>query len=267
MKISSGRTLTSLICLLFVGVFAGMGYAQDITVVALTSDTMIMQTGQMYPVEIGLIDSPEVWVVDVSIEYDSDMVYVMGTVAGSPVIQGDFFTPRKDSIVVRNFVEGLDTLEYTLSMLGQAQPPSGSGEIGTFMVYPLRSGTTRITINSAQITAIERGDANDVETSDIEFAVAQLDLTFTGDEVDPPDETPATMTPTPTRAVFQGENADSEPTLVSVTLPPSATQIVERGEADTTQSMNMVLPIALILIVIGVVGILLLALISKRKKR
>lgn len=251
----------------FLNLTSWVVFAQSTTFLALTSDTTELQTGQEYTVSMRLVDSPEIWIVSTSIEYDSDMIYVMGTLAGSPVRQGNLFNPPEDTAFVRNFIKNTESIEFTLSMLGSAQSPSGSGIVGTFRIYPLQAGTTTIRYTTAEITSIVRDENGDIETSEIEFTPTQLDLNITGESVDPPNEATATPSPTATISAFQGTNPDIEPTLLSVTLDPAIlSDQTPEPIVDKQQDNNLIL-IALGLVVLGVVGIMTLGIFWMRQNR
>jgi hypothetical protein len=250
--------------LLFVSLLVGPALAQDQTYLSLQTDTTALQTGQEYAVRLRVDGAPAFWMVSAVIEYDPALIYVMGTKAGSPVTIGSMFS-GESSTTVRNFVNS-GRLEYTASQLAPADLISGSGELGVFRIYPLAPGTTTLRFYEARLTTItfsgegENRQASD--PSDVPFAPVLLELTITGDPVEPPSEATATptLTPTPFLDVGGDEDGPSGPGLENVTMVPT-TPAAPSADTATAQDTDDDSNTTLLLIVAGVaiIGVILLA--------
>jgi hypothetical protein len=267
--------LRRLLCVLIIVCISGLIAhvvplaAQESTFLGLSADEVDLQTGQAYEIRIQLINAPEVWVLSAEIQYDPNVLYVPGTLAGSPVRQGDFFSPPDSTVIVRNAVESGTKIAYTISMLAPAESPSGSGLVGTFRIYPLAPGATRLTFTKAALTAITYDSEGNVETSSVPFTPALIDLNITGDPVDPPDEATATPTLTPTvteTIVVRPDNTTPEPTLINVTLDPNAMtpSVPVATEASGTSPL---LIIAVVIMAISGIGAVSLIVLGIRRRR
>jgi hypothetical protein len=221
-----------------------------------------LQTGQYYDVEIHLDDADEVWVATVEISYNPQLVYVVGTVSGSPVSQGPLFGSG-DTAIIRNAIENRGEIVYTISRVGQVESVSGSGVLGTFRIYPLQAGETQLIFNHARLTAVDVSGNDDeltVVPRTLEFTAALLDISITGDTVQPPPE--ATATPAPTEVASAGGQGDSGPPpqgpggLTNVTAaPPGSGQ----GAAGTGIPLPILI-IAGIAVLAGIGGVVLFVL-------
>ncbi|MBZ0308728.1 MAG: hypothetical protein K8I82_21855, partial [Anaerolineae bacterium] len=222
-------------------------------------------------VTIRLDNVPEVWVTNVQIAYDPTLIYVMGTKAGSPVQQGDLFG-ADSSIVARNFVQD-GALIYTLSMIAPADPTSGSGAIGTFQIVPLAAGTTQLRFAQAELTTLSfTGEGENRVGTDprpVEFQAALLEVTITGETVEPPSEATATptVTETPLQSAAQPQGATPLATLENITLAPTTpaaqTPLVTieppevEDESDDSSSALMIAVAALV--VVGLILVVMFA--------
>jgi hypothetical protein len=249
--------------------------AQNNTVIALQSDETTIETGQYYLLTVYLQDVSEVWQINAEIGYDPTLVYVVGTVSGSPMTAGDFFT-GEPAITIRNSIEA-GHVTFTHSLVSPAIPKSGSGVVATFQIYPLSAGTTQIRFTAADLTKVnftQRTDGNrDVEgTEELPVIPAFVELTITGETVKPPDESTPTPEPTATTDVVgRGENATAEPTLVNVTLAPNPSDtpealptLIPDIDAGDNGGTIPILPIALGLLLIGIIGGVSLLIVSRR---
>lgn len=245
--------------------------AQNNTIIALQSDSTAVETGQYYPLTIYLQDVSEVWQINAEIEYDPTLVYVVGTVAGSPMTPGDFFT-GEPAIIIRNGIKA-GQLTFTHSLVSPANPKSGSGVVATFQIYPLSAGTTQIRFTAADLTKvnfIQNTDGKrDVEgTEELPVLPALIELTITGDTVEAPDESTPTPEPTATTdLVGRGENVTAEPTLVNVTLAPTPDvlpTLIPDIDVDNNSGAVPILPIAIGLLFIGIIGGIGLLVASRR---
>lgn len=261
----------AVLCVIFFAASATFGQEQPI--LSLQLPTTALETGQPYTVTIRLDNVPEVWVADLQISYDPTLLYVMGTKAGSPVQQGDLFS-AESSIVARNLVQGSELI-YTLSMLAPADPASGSGIVGTFQIVPLAAGTTQIRFTRAELTTLTfTGEGENRVGSDprpVEFQAALVEVTITGETVEPPSEATATptVTETPIQGVAQQPGSTPIPTLENITLAPTTltTAVVQTplvtieppeieddsGDSDSTLTIALIalVIVGLILVVMG----------------
>lgn len=249
--------------------------AQTNTILAIQSDDTALQTGQYYTISVVLQDVSELWQLNAEIEYDSTLIYVVGTVSGSPITPGDFFA-GEPTLVIRNGVNS-GRIVFTHSLLAPANPKSGSGVVATFQIYPLSAGTTQLRFRAADLTKVNftvdaNGDRDVQDTEGLEILPALVELTISGDTVPIPDE--ATPTPVPTStpsAIGRGSEATEEPTLRNIVLStpspaPLPTLIPELP--DHIDNTAIVLPILIIvagILVIGLVVVVILF-ISRRSR-
>lgn len=237
--------------------------AQNDTLILFETETSTLQTGQYYTLSLSIRDVSEIWQANIEIAYDPQLIYIIGTKAGSPM-KPDAFMPSEQSIVIRNSVTA-DQINYTQSLVAPAIPLSGGGAVATFQIYPLSAGTTQLTFRKANLAKVNYtenadGSRNVIGTELLPVLPVLLDLTITGDTVLPPSESTATPQPTPTvdperiQAVL---DETEEATLVNITLTPlpaSTLGLIPDIEADTGASDSF-LPIAIVLLVIGLLGI------------
>ena len=242
--------------------------AQNNTILALKSDTTAVETGQYYPLTLYLQDVSEVWQINAVIEYDPTLVYVIGTIAGSPMSAGDFFS-EDPAIVIRNGVKS-GQITYTQSLVAPATPKTGSGIVASFQIYPLSAGTSQIRFTTAELKKVNftqntDGSREVSSTEDIPVLPAFIELTITGETVPPPDESTPTPEATATSELGgRGEDATAEPTLVNVTLAPDAPPTLI-PELDVEGDSLPILPIALGLLVVGILGGIGLFVSSRRR--
>jgi hypothetical protein len=238
--------------------FVGHVGAQDQTVIRLDMPSTTLQTGQYYDVALRIENAPQFWALDVTLTYDPDTVYIMGTKAGSPISAGELFSGIT-AVVIKDSVEG-STIRYAISKVGETAPAEGSGVIGTFRIYPLKSGTSRLQFPRLQVVGLSSYDANatNITTHEIAVVPALLDLTITGDPVEPPTE--ATMTPQPTDVTTQGslistQNVPTlEPTLENIvfaTQTPMPLTLQQVPEAPSNSGFFILMAVLLALTVIG----------------
>jgi hypothetical protein len=243
--------------------------AQGQTTLSLQTDNPQMQTGQEYTVEIRLDQVPGVWLSSVEISYDPSLIYVLGTKSGSPVRPGSFFTPDS-SLVVFNAVEQ-GVVRYTISQLAPADLARGSGVIGTFRIYPLKAGTTTLSFRQAALrTATINGEGANRTASDpqpLDFVPVLLELTVSGDTVEPPPEATATPAPTETTFFVPGATQPPQPTaLVNVTaapVTPTAATPQTAAPADNTP----LLAIAIGAMIFGALGLVIVLIYWRRGHR
>jgi hypothetical protein len=244
--------------------------AQSNTIIALQADNTAVETGQYYIVTVYLQDVSDVWQINAEIEYDPTLVYVVGTISGSPMTEGNLFAEEPELIIRNSVTTG--QMIYTHSLVSPAIPKSGSGSVATFQIYPLSAGTTQIRFTKAVLTRVtftqgEDGEREVENTEDIPVLPALLDLTITGETVPPPDESTPTPEPTATtELVGRGEIATAEPTLVNVTLAPAALPtLIPDIEGDSTSGSLPILPIAIGLLLTGVIGGIVLLVVYRRQ--
>ena len=248
---------------------------QTDTIIALQSDVTAVETGQYYTVSLSLQDVSDVWQINAEIEYDPTLVYVVGTVSGSPLTIGDFYSGEPNLVVRNGVAEG--QIVFTHSLVSPANPKSGSGLLATFQIYPLSAGNTQLRFSSANLTQVEfvedaNGDRDIASTEDLPVLPALLDLTITGETVPVPDESTPTPEPTPTSNLDgQSEQSTAEPTLVNITLAPDEATpepfptLIPEIDEDDNIGIGSILPIAIGLLIVGGIGALILFGVSRRK--
>ena len=74
---------------LIIGVLSS--YAQTNTILSIQSETTAMETGTYYPLTVYLQDVTDIWQIDTIIEFDLELIFVVGSVSGLPADAGDFF--------------------------------------------------------------------------------------------------------------------------------------------------------------------------------
>lgn len=242
-------------------------FAQDNpAVLALRTDTTDLQTGEFYPVHIEIDNVPELWSATMHIAYDPQLVYIVGTDSGSPIQLGDFM---RDGLTIQNSVNEREKyLLYTPSLLAPAEPASGSGVLGTFLIFPLQAGEVTLSFIDADMSSItfttnEQGVRTVQESLSVPFAVTQLTLHITGEMVTPPPEATATPTPSVTPFIERGTDEPTftpQPTLVVVTDAPPATTQTETTEASTP----VLLYVAIGLVVFALIGLVALYVVIRR---
>jgi hypothetical protein len=246
--------------------------AQEGAFLSLETDTTALQTGQFYEVRIRIDGVTDFWSANIDIAYDSSLIYVIGTRSGSPVQQGQFFSPGP-AVIVRDFVKN-DHITYTVSLLAPAEPLTGGGIIGTFRIYPLAPGSAPVLFSQADLVKVKYVETDTGTTREPEefgFTPVLLDLTITGDPVEPPPE--ATATPVPTMTPSPGAQstivaATVEPTLVNVTAVPRTPTLEVTVMPETAdQGDNSALTIAIIVLGISGIVLLLLGLVWLRSRR
>src|SRR5690606_23227664 len=142
----------------------------------------------------------QVWLLNVEVEYDPALLYIIGTQSGSPVQQGALFN-REQSVVVRNNIQRTK-LNYTISMLAPADPASCDGIVDVLRSYPLTAGTTTLRFSRAEAVRVQFSGEGDQRTAgeqeNLTVTPVLLELTISGDTVQPPSEATATPEPTAT---------------------------------------------------------------------
>jgi hypothetical protein len=259
--------------------------AQEPTYLSLATPATNLSTGQEYEVSIQIENVPELWMANLEIQYDPEMIFVLGTRAGSPVQLGSFFTPGA-SIEIRNLVQN-DLLLYTASQLAPADLLQGSGVLGTFRIYPLAPGTTTLTFRQAELFTVtftgEGEERAGTDSSPVPFTSILLELTISGDPVEPPSEATATPEPTATPDNFSAAVVPTrEPTLANVTRPPgsdSATTTPDQGPLptpallsppeieDEESTSGVLVPLIVTLVVLVAAGIVFLLVAQRRQTR
>lgn len=253
----------------------------DTAIIALTTGTITLQTGQAVTVQIEVLDVRELWLANIEVQYDPAQLYIIGTRSGTPVRRGTLLDPAQ-ALVLRNRVAD-DTLQYTQSLVNPAEPVSGAGVIGTFEIFPLQAGDSQLTFNAVSLTRVlfetdESGQRLGTQTETINFAVAPLTLSISGPDATPPPEETATPTPSPTidpNFVTGGEQTiEPEPptptplpvvTLRPRTPTPTATPVVPPVTEVEAADNQPVLLVAVSLIVIALVGLIGLFVVSRRR--
>lgn len=267
------RYLSLVLVGLFFACLSAPLHAQSNMLLSLDTASTNLTTGQTYDVTIRLDDAAEVWLADLQINYDPALVYVMGTKSGSPVSPGTLFDPGssqplKDEVLPNAMVH------YLVSMFAPANPVSGSGIIGTFRIYPLAPGKTELTIPYADLEKAIFEDQNGQRVGVgsqrlTNLTVAKLELTITGDKVAPPSE--ATATPLPTETPMPAptnEQSTVEPTLVNVTLAPrTPTPATVEPPPAETGSTSPLLIVAIVVMVIGGVGTVVVVISGLRRRK
>jgi hypothetical protein len=235
---------------------------------ALRTDTTDVQTGEFYSVRIEIDDVEELWSATMQISYDPTMLYIVGTDSGSPVELGDFLSDG--GLVIQNNINKTNnTLRYTPSRVAPADPVSGNGVIGTFLVFPLQSGQATLSFVDADMSRVvfttnAEGFRTVQESVPIPFAVTQLNFTITGDMVTPPPEATATPTPSPSPLPIQDPDEPTftpEPTLVVVTDAPANATPEPADDSDTPT----LLYVAVGLVVFAVVGLGVMFVMMRRR--
>lgn len=242
--------------------------AQDQTYLSLQTETTALQTGQEYEISIRLDNVPDLWLANVEIGYDPQRLYVIGTQAGSPVRTGPLFS-GDSSIVVFNQVQNRQ-VQFAISQIAPADLVRGSGVMGTFRIYPLTAGTTTLSFRRAELrTMTITGEGENRIASNpqpVEFLPVILELTITGEDVEPPPEATATPTPTETPVPFVGATQPPQATaLANVTLDPS---LLGNGEDQPeTDGDSPLLAVAIGAMLIGALGLVIVLLVWLRQRR
>jgi hypothetical protein len=261
-----------LLCLLCAGAMS----AQDAPpVISLEMGDTALQTGQPYEVSLRLDNAADIWLADVTISYDPALVYVIGTQSGSPLGQGDLFAP--EAVVLFNRVDR-GQVRYLISQLAPADPISGGGVVARFRIYPLSAGQTQLTISAAELTRVTfavgaDGQRTASSPEPVAPAVTVLDLTITGETVEPPPEATATPTPTATATPFVPELADTPvptATLEVVTVAPrTATptpEAVSAAPEDAGGAQPLVIVLAAVVVITGLALVAMLVLYVRRRR-
>jgi len=252
-------------------VWIGRTTAQDKPVIRLDMPSTTLQTGQYYDVALRIENAPKFWALDITLAYDPTTVYIMGTKAGSPITAGELFSGIT-AIVVKNTIDG-GTLHYTLSKVGETAPAEGSGVIGTFRIYPLKSGTARMQFPHLQVVGLSSYDANatNVTTQQISAAPALLDLTITGDTVEAPSEATATPPPTETATQPPAPVGQSQPTdvptlenIVFATSTPTALVMQDVPSAPANNNLSLA---AIGLMLVAAIGLVVVLMQQRNKSR
>lgn len=246
-------------------------YAQISTLLSLETATTSLQTGQTYEVSIRLDDAAEVWLADMQISYDPAMIYVMGTRSGSPVSQGALFDPASSAVIRNEVQDGL--VFYTTSMLAPAKPVNGSGVIGTLRIYPLAPGQTQLIFSRGQLSKaifeVRDGQRVGVGSEALPFTPVLLDLSVSGQAVEPPSEATATPLPTDTPIPAADIFPTQEPTLVNMTAAPRTPEPLVTLEVPTASNdsrSQLPLILAIIVMMIGAVGTVITFVLIQRRK-
>jgi len=261
------KRLLLFILLLTLLAFTAQAQETSETLLSLQADTTDVETGQTYTVDILVEDVEELWGVEVFIAYDPQLVYIIGTRSGSPVRTGEFM--GSDTFLARNSVdEDAGQLAFAISRLGQVDPLTGSGIIGSFDIYPLQAGETDLRFASANLVKLnfeldENGQRTNVRSEALTFTPVLLPLSITGETVAPPSE--ATATPMPTATLdpnFAPEGSTEEPQPTELV---NATPIPRDEVAETVSTGIPLLPIAVGLIGFAVVGLFVLVIVYRRR--
>lgn len=230
--------------------------AQTDAIIALEADVTALETGNYYTVTLAIADVTDVWQVNVEIEYDSSLLYIVGRQSGSPLTASEFFGEHP-SIIIRNSVSN-NKIVYTQSLVSPAEPLSGGGVIATFQIYPLSAGMAQLRFTTVELTRITyqtlEDGSHDLQSSElIPVLPAFAQFTITGDTVPPPPESTATPTPSGNDPAFVGRGGDSaQPPLENVSLAPTPIP------APQSEVGLPILPIAIALLVIGSIGFIAL---------
>lgn len=228
--------------------------AQEALQISLDAPSTALQTGQEYEITLRVTGADQVWLLNVEVEYDPALLYIIGTQSGSPVRQGALFN-REQSVVVRNNIQRTK-LNYTISMLAPADPASGDGIVGVFRIYPLTAGTTTLRFSRAEAVRVQFSGEGDQRTAgeqeNLTVTPVLLELTISGDTVQPPSEATATpeptATPDPRAGRPIGTQIPEEAPLVNVTAAPQVAN-------DTTGESASNLPLILAIVVMGIGGL------------
>jgi len=257
-----------LISLLLLWLALPLSAQEEPALLALRTDTTALQTGEFYTIRVEMDHVSELWSTTMTIDYDPQHIYVVGTKSGSPVKLGDFMAGG--AVIIHNQVsESNAFVRFTPSRLAPADPVSGSGVIGTFQIVPLLAGEVTLSFRNADVSRVifktdEAGQRLVQEAFSIPFAVTQLTLTITGDPATPPPEVTATPTATATldpAVVRSFETEEATSTLVVVTDAASAPYTTAAPQAT---GVPLLLIIAVALIAIGIIGLIILALVMRR---
>jgi hypothetical protein len=243
--------------------------AQSETLLVLSVPATAVQTGQFYEVTIGIENVPSLWLADLEILYDPAYVYIEGMKAGRPVQLGSLFAPLEQTTIIRNTVDK-DHIVYTASLLNPANPITGTGTLGTFRIYPLQAGVTRLTFSQAQLTTLTFTEQNGQRVPGtpeiVAFTPILLELQIAGSPVSIPDE--MTATPLPTLTSVPEETTGVSPAstatpLVNITRAPGSTPATDPNQATSTMDVRpLLMGFGLLLIIVS--GGLLLMLFRRR---
>ena len=251
--------------------------AQDATtLLALRTETTDLQTGEFYTIRVEIDNVTELWAATMTINYNPQQLYIVGTKSGSPVQLGDFLSGG--AIIIQNEVDDdSGFVRYTPSRLAPADGVSGNGVIGTFQIVPLQAGEATLTFGGADMSRAifatnDDGQRLVEEAVNIPFVVSQLTLSITGDPATPPPEATATPTPTVTAIIDTGlvrgdETEVPDATLAVVTdVAPTAGASTETSPPAETTGVPLLLIIAVALIVIALVGLIILFVVMRRNR-
>lgn len=257
--------LLALVCLGILSV--SQVTAQDEVFISLNAATLDLQTGQEYEIQIQVENVVDLWRVTSAIQYDPALVYVIGTVSGSPVTVGDFIGSAP-TLTARNRVND-DALQYTVSRLGSAvDPVSGTGVVGTFRIYPIAPGTTQLLFTDASLGQLVTAADGTRGTNDVPVTPILLELTITGEPVPIPDEATPTPAPTTTPILAQPDSTvepapPTEEPLVNITRAPDTTA----EEALPAEPNNSLIVIAVVLVVVALFGLVALFFLYRRSQQ
>lgn len=248
-------------------------HAQTAAFLVLEVDSAALQTGQEYEVRILVENVSELWLGSIEITYDPAQVYILGTQAGSPVTSGAFWGVENTGVLLNGVLGG--TLTFAQSMFNPAEPLSGSGLLGSFRIVPLTAGAAELRFgNGTSLTRaiFDTSSGQRVATGSepIPFTPVLLQLTVTGETVQPPSEATATPTPSPSPTPDEGTAQVAAPTeeatLINITRAPATPEtIIEVPPQAVSVQDNTVLLIALAAVVIGVVGLGVVFLLYRRR--
>jgi hypothetical protein len=252
--------------------FTPLVSAQDTIGVTITSPSTTLETGQYYDMGIRLDNANDLWLINVEIQYDPTALYIVGTQSGQPFTQTSLFD-LGGSVVIRN--EARDNfMRYTLSMIAPAPSTSGSDNVVTFRVYPLKSGETTlefIVVEAVRIFVEGEGETRNV-TGQTYLPVAPENITFTvsGDTVEIPPEATATPLPTPTDLPLVAGGQNNEPTarptfVTELQVTPDAPQLIDVPAEGGTSNTPILLGI--VLVAFAGIGLGLLLFLNRRGKK
>jgi hypothetical protein len=244
--------------------------AQEPSLLQLAMDESNLQTGQRYTVRIEVQNIQELWAADLRISYDPSQIYVIGTVAGSPVRLGDFAVGGDTIFNSVDSVAG--EIRYAFSIFSPANPVSGSGVVGSFEIVPLLAGTAQMQFASADVSSIDfilddSGQRIGGNAIDISFLPVLLEMQVSGEPATPPAE--ATATPTATATIdpaLLGEAAteEADATLVNVTAAPR-TPSPEIPNSSESSAIDPVWYLAIALILFSVISLVGLFVMWRRR--
>jgi hypothetical protein len=273
MPLNRWRSIMGALGVLAVLLLARPTLAQGEVFLSLSSSTPVLQTGEIYEIQIVVENVTDLWVTSMEIAYDPTRLYIMGTRSGSPVQPGPLLTAGQ-WITPRNAVDR-DTLRYTVSLLAPAEPINGTGVLAIFRVAPLAAGPVQLAFRQANLTAVTfqqtAAGRSAGEPQRLDFTPVLLDLTVTGDPVSPPPEITATPPPTSTPLVEVTEEAPlaaptDVPTLVNITRAPTVTAEPQTTPSTAT-SPDPALILALAILGLSGLGLIVLLLIYLRRYR